>query len=457
MLHRARALDHTRLIEDNSPCHYNHVESDINSWHYYINDYRQVRRHIQHVSIKTYPGSDFNYVGGDYVQQAAPLINSEYGGIAARSGDQDIAWCFKYQTNELRRHDKICGYVYTELDDIEWEHNGFVNYDRSAKEFGYDHFVPGMTVADLNAADYVGLDAPPCQTLLPGATFSAPLFVSHWGPATEALRVRWELAFVDRFGISRSVEKGALDIAPRRFAVTDVGDLTVGLPNEPGLATMALHLQDGSGRVLCRNYVNVEISDGDLPAVEQIAQGWAVRFAPGVATATSWPQPRVDPAGDKFSATSSGWVEYEVALPAGVELSSAQRLRLRFEASARAGMAKVDWPERTYGFNYPQTEESKSPSDVQIVVNGVAVATVHLPDDPADARGVLSHHHEVDPGSYGYLAEVEITGDNLAQVAESVTAGGVTVRFVVPADGGFALYGATRGSVPVAPTLFIDL
>ena len=115
-------------------------------------------------------------------------------------GDQDIAWCFKYQTTELRRHDKICGYVYTELDDIEWEHNGFVNYDRSAKEFGYDSFVPGMTVADLNAPDLVGLDAPPCQTLAPGATFSAPLFVSHWGAPLGAGELRWQLDFVDRFG-----------------------------------------------------------------------------------------------------------------------------------------------------------------------------------------------------------------------------------------------------------------
>ena len=141
-----KKLDPTRLVEDNSPCHYNHVDSDINSWHYYINDYDRVRQHVQRVVDQTYPGSSYNYVGkndlGDnFVQGIAPLMNSEFGGIAARSGDQDIAWCFKYQTTELRRHNKICGYVYTELDDIEWEHNGLVNYDRSPKGFGYEAFV----------------------------------------------------------------------------------------------------------------------------------------------------------------------------------------------------------------------------------------------------------------------------------------------------------------------------
>ncbi len=120
------------------------------------------------------------------MQSEAPLMNSEYGGIAANSGDQDIAWCFKYQTSELRKHDKICGYVYTELDDIEWEHNGFVNYDRSAKEFGYDAFVPDMTVADLNGADFVGIDAPHARLCGPAQTSTCRLLsatgASRWLP-----------------------------------------------------------------------------------------------------------------------------------------------------------------------------------------------------------------------------------------------------------------------------------
>ncbi|MEZ4622763.1 MAG: hypothetical protein R2867_45695 [Caldilineaceae bacterium] len=41
-----------RLVEGNSPCHYNHVDSDINSWHFYINDHDNVRQHVQRVSTK---------------------------------------------------------------------------------------------------------------------------------------------------------------------------------------------------------------------------------------------------------------------------------------------------------------------------------------------------------------------------------------------------------------------
>ena len=63
--------------------------------------------------------------------------------------------------------------MYTELSDIEWEHNGFANYDRSPKTFGYDAFVPGMRPADLNGADFVGFDAPPAIVARSGARSGA--------------------------------------------------------------------------------------------------------------------------------------------------------------------------------------------------------------------------------------------------------------------------------------------
>jgi hypothetical protein len=461
MLHQARELDPTRLIEDNSVCRFDHVESDINSWHYYINDYLRVRQHIQRVVDETYPGSAFNYVGGEYVQGNAPLMNSEYGGIAARMGDQDVAWCFKYQTTELRRHAKICGYVYTELDDIEWEHNGFVNYDRSRKAFGYDFFVSDMSVADLNSADLVGLDTPPCQTLMPGGRFVAPLFVSHWGAPMQQAQVRWQLNFTDRFGLVRTEQQGVLPIEPQRFGVTDLGNFEVDLPNEPGLATVALWLEEANGAIRCRNYVQVEVRSGQNPVVEPLVNGWALRFAPGFYTQTSWEWPIPFSSGDgaKFSAQGSGWVEYELALPAIIDRSSVQRLRLLFEASARAGMAKVDWPQQTYGFNYPQTEiDQQTPSTLQITINNLPVGELHLPDDPADARGVLSHYHGVDPGAYGERYEVLIQGETLAQLLS--VAGALRIRFTVPADAqhryGFALYGETTGCYPLGPTLIAE-
>jgi hypothetical protein len=66
------------------------------------------------------------------MQSAQPLINSEYGGVGALDGDVDTGWSFKFLTNELRLHGKLSAYIYTELHDVEWERNGFLNYDRDA-------------------------------------------------------------------------------------------------------------------------------------------------------------------------------------------------------------------------------------------------------------------------------------------------------------------------------------
>jgi hypothetical protein len=465
MLHLARQLDPSRLIEENSVCRYDHVETDINSWHFYINDYWRARQHIQRVVDESYPGSEFNYVGGEFVQERAPLMNSEYAGISARSGDLDVAWSFKYLTNELRRHDKICGYVYTELADIEWEHNGFVDYDRSPKEFGYDHFVAGMAVRDLTGADFVGYDAPPCQTLPPQSDLNASLFVSHWGTPLGKAEVRWQLDFVDGFGQRRSLDKGAVEVQPSRFAVTDLTPLHLRMPAEPGLATLAFTLVDDSGVARARNYFNVEVRDQASPRLERREDRWILRFAPGHFSRTSfaWPVPFVSTEFDKFSAQGSGWIEYDLPLPEGLDLATLRRLRLLCEISARAGLAKVDWPQRLNGVNYPQTEPDKRyPTDVTIRINGVEIGHVHLPDDPADARGMLSHHREIDPGAYGYLSEVAVEDAQLdAVLVAARESGRLQVQLAVPADarhpGGLAIYGETVGCYPLDPTLILEV
>lgn len=460
MYHLAKQLDPTRLVEDNSPIRYDHVATDINSWHFYLTDYDQVRRHVERVVRETYPGSTFNFTGGAR-QDRQPLMNSEYAGISARMGDQDISWSFKYQTTELRRHAKICGYVYTELTDVEWEHNGFVNYDRSRKEFGYDFFVAGMSVRDLNSPDFIGFDAPPCQTLPPGSPVHLPVFVSHFGPPLGPACVTWRLEFTDRFAERRTLAEGSWTLHPRRFDVTPVETLHLRLPEEPGLATVALWLRDAAGQVRCRNYVNIEVWSAPAPRLERQPAGWVLRFAPGDFAATSWPSPLIAPGGGKFAATGAGWVEYHLALPPDLPPADLRALRLRCEASARAGLAKVDWRERAQATDYPQTEERTFPSDLVVTVNGVCLAQLRLPDDPADARGVLSHHHGRDPGSYGYLLDLHLTGEALAPVRRALLAGDpLVLRFTIPADaphpGGLALYGERLGCYPLDPTVVLE-
>jgi hypothetical protein len=402
----------------------------------------------------------------EYRQETEPLLNSEYAGLGARGGDKDISYSFKYLTTELRRHSKVCGYVYTELTDIEWEHNGLLNYDRTTKEFGYDAFFPGMSVADLNQADFVGLDAPPCQTLAPGSEFSAPAFVAHWDrrPLTGA-RLCWRIAATDRFGEQCVVGEGQRPVEPPRYGVMEAGSIETQLPAEPCLLTVTLWLEDGDGSVRARNYVNVDVHDGrPAPGVEQTERGYAVRFRPGDFVDSAWPTPMLGPQGQKFGAGGAGWVEYALPLPDGLDAGAVSGLRLLFEAGARTASSRIGWkrPWQPADQNYPQTETRKLPTTVNVTVNGVPLGTARLPDDPADARGVLSAHlaPNFEYTSYGFLTELKADAETARRIVAASKGGEMILRFEIPRTGkmgGLNLYGSRMGAFPVDPTLFIDL
>lgn len=465
MFNLAHALDPTRLVEDNSACLYDHVITDINSWHFYINDYPSARDHIAHVVANTFPGSPFNYAEG--CQQAdAPLINSEYGGISAGHGDQDISWCFKYLTNELRKHAKIGGYVYTELMDIEWEHNGFMNYDRTVKEFGYDEISPGFSLADLNNLDFLILDSPPCPSVQPGGSLNIPLAFSHFsGRNLDELVLQWRLDGLDADGQWwGSLIAGSRRVHVVPWTVVALPELTLRLPDQRMVGVLTCWVEDLQGKVVARNYLSLDVRDVRQASAEALPrracpdpQTLVLRWQPGEFADTSWqhllgaswhrPQ--------KAWGHGAGYLEYRLRLPQGVEPGHLTQLELLFEGAAKAASEKVEW-DRFKEIDYPQTDRTKWPSDVRISVNGVVVDTVTFPDDPADARGILSHASGFHPGSYGYLTRRTLTVDPDLRVAISA-AGAVIVRFEVPADaahvGGFALFGDGTGMYPLDPTL----
>jgi hypothetical protein len=135
-----------------------------------------------------------------------------------------------------------------------------------------------------------------------------------------------------------------------------------------------------------------------------------------------------------------------------------ESIGLWVEAAARAGRAKVDWAERTNAQDYPQTDVRKWPSTLQLTVNGHELGRADLPDDPADARGVLSHLRRADPGSHGEL--VALGGRLPEPVRADLAAGKPLVLLLgVPDDapkaGGLSLYGAGMGAYPSDPTLLI--
>ena len=435
MYHLAKSLDTTRLIEDNSPCLYDHVETDINSWHFYINDYDRAKEHIANVVAETYPGSAFNYAGGN-VQSDAPLINSEYGGISAGAGDKDISWCFKYLTNELRLHPKICGYIYTELQDIEWEHNGFMNYDRSVKEFGYDY-------QDINTLDFIAIDYPPGTTVAPGDEIKADIYASHFSHKTiTGTTLHWQLDTISATGhVTRGNVSGNVEIPFPQYQVQHVHQLELRIPDvHPAVGTLHVWVTDHSGTVVARNFINFEHFVASTASVGSNGSGLiSLNYAPISVSESSWNEPTTSE--QLFSAIGSGYVEYEVSLIEGLSAADVADITLIFEASSCYGGAR-------------QTEPEKHPSDVTLSTNGVEIDTIRIPDCPADARGALSYIHG-EPGIYGYLHNVKVD-PSLILNGKADT---LTIRYEVKADaeakGGFALYGARMGRYPAGPHLLI--
>jgi hypothetical protein len=471
MYRLTRQLDPTRLVEDNSPCTYDHVITDINSWHFYINDYAAAKKHIQEVVAKTFPGSEFNYAKS-CKQADAPLINSEYGGIGAGSGDQDVSWCFKFLTNELRKHDKICGYVYTELSDIEWEHNGFLNYDRTPKEFGYDFWFPGMSLKDLNNPDFIVLDAEPCIVLKPGEKRDVPVLISHWSDReAKDLKLRWRIDWIDRFASRHKGEWQTRPAAWKPYAVTSQEAIGIAAPEDPKapdagrLGALLVELADAQGGI-ARNYLNifVDVPSPRLEAPDE--RRLFVRFKPGDFAAWDWPgQPMPVVSGvaaDEVCATGAGAVEYELQLPEAVPATELSMIRFTAELSARAKDERLDWPARKTPMDCPQTDGRKWPTQVRVTINGVEIVRQELPDDPADARGVLSHRRGHHPGSYGYTVRGDLVAEDLKRVAAAMKGGApMRIRFEVPADatrrGGLAIFGEGLGGWSMDPTLMLIL
>ncbi len=481
MVAMTRQLDPTRLVEDNSPCYYDHVSvTDLNSWHFYIDDYDAARRHIEDVVVRSTPGSSFNHCPGE-AMNSAPLINSEYGSVSAGSGDRDVSWGFRYLTTQLRRHEKIQGYIYTELSDIEWEHNGFVNYDRSPKEFGYDAFVPGMTVADLQGADFVGFDAPPAITATVGDTVMVPVFVSHFSERTAPPKLRFWLTGTDELGGKVESSPAVTDAKWQPFRVTMQEPVRVTLPkSRPMSGAICFELVDDSGKRLAANYVNVvsrravaneskRAAGSDLPSSPRVEvlgpRKLAVRFRPDDFASQSG-----DSLGDasfgghgKAFFFGDGSLEYRLKLPAFVWDAGPTDFELVAEIAAKAADEKLDWPSRRNAQDYPQTDVHKHPSRVAVTFDGRPAATLQIPDDPADGRGVLSHLARFHHGSYGYLKRISIKAPP-GFANEGSRKATIPLSFTVSAEpagsptrpGGFTLFGETTGQFVNDPTLIIS-
>jgi hypothetical protein len=478
---QAKRLDSTRLIEDNSACNYDHVVTDVNSWHVYIPGY-EWKKHLDKICASTYPGSKWNFTG-NRIQGNQPLINSECGnvwGYTGSTGDVDWSWDYHLMLNEFRSHPKICGWLYTEHHDVINEWNGYYRYDRTEKYTGFDGVVPDMTLNDLHSNIYISPEGPLCRNVKPSEKIQLPLFASFMtaNDLGKNLILKTSLYGWDQLGNYRTFSNTSQLIAYQPWSAKELQPLEIQMPPIRGLAILSIVVEDVSGRVLHRNFTTFYTGEGTSDRQETLNEDGktikVVRFAPDSYKTQSWSVNQWNVLdGLKVDGAGFGYFEYEVGVPDGITAASIDEIAIVAELSAKQlfgkDMKDAKLPDGDYmhgkgtndpGMNpnsYPMTDTYKYPSMVRIRVNGEPVGTFFLEDDPADHRGILSWFSQPqdrklnEAGSYGYLIKASVP----KELIENATNKTFKIRFEVDKSlaGGLAVYGEKFGRYPVDPSI----
>jgi hypothetical protein len=483
----ARRLDPTRLVEDDSPCCCGgHVKTDLNSWHKYLPGWRW-KAELDEAERLTFPGSTWNYVGGRS-QGEEPMLNSECGNVWGYEGSTgDVDWSFDYHAmmNELRRHPKVAGWLYTEHHDVVNEWNGYVRADRSPKDTGLGELVPGMSLRDLHAPLYVVPGSSPTATARPGEVVRIPLwasFLTDVSPGPE-LTLRFELVGHDDLGRLHEWWRGERKVPFRAWKSGELGPVEVMMPDRRSVAVLRVALEDPSGRVLHCNFTAFVVGEGASSRDETVSVDGrtlrVLRVAPRARSAARWSLREWEAMdGAKLNGTGSGFFEYRLAWPPDLRAEDVAGATFLAELGAkrllgkdRVGPDKLEGDfmlgggTQDPGLNpnaYPMTDTHTHPSAVRVRVNGAAIGTFDLPDDPADHRGLLSWHAQRrdgrlrEAGSYGYLVSATVPEAALRAASAS---GEIVLRLEVDdaLPGGLAVYGEGSGRYPVDPTVVFTL
>ncbi|WP_136709037.1 glycoside hydrolase family 2 TIM barrel-domain containing protein [Agromyces sp. H66] len=255
-----RALDDSRPIVENSG--WAHVRTDLVDWHYYDEDPAAWAENV--AGLAAGARSDWPVkLGPEFVVDkplagtptfsvdGVPIVNSEYG---AGFTSLERAWHVRWQTQELRRHDRFAGYVYTELTDVEHEMAGLLTTARHRKDWG------GLDPAHVNADTVLVVDLVPkhagADIEVPTEPLELAVHVSHHGttPVAGTVRAAWVRAGrpFPADPPAAQAESHLLEAMP--FALSDAAYLTVPPPSGP--ARLLLWFAETGGRVLARTFVD---------------------------------------------------------------------------------------------------------------------------------------------------------------------------------------------------------
>ena len=447
------------LVEDMSACNNDHVQpTELNTYHMYPNSYSSTLSEVENRVNNTYVGSTNNFAFGE-TQDGDPMLNSEYGGVAAYAGDFDVSYCFKYMTDIQRRYVEQSGFVYTEPYDVEYERNGIMTYDRKMKVFGYDEIAYGgdMTINDLTQEIYVGIVDQPIRNVEPGQKMKTKIMAVGWtDELPDNIVMKWRFDGTDIYGNSISTgESGqkVMNLSSYRKSTTTI---TYHAPAQACVGTLTVWLEDEEGNKLAKNFTNVVVNDdssSNSAYTQENSDGSIVMKA--------------EVEDDQMVTTEgTGAQTYSYTLPEDFDLEQLNGMRVLAEASSYKDQIGTDKNLSSYSSEYGQTTEGRErASDMTVTINGVEVDTVYLPDNPRDMRGTLTldepYNGQTSAGDFGYLVNLNVSEEQLEQIKATLgDSREIQVTYEVKEDAenqnGLRIYSSTYGRYAVNPTLILN-
>jgi len=477
MYHLAKELDPSRLVEDNSACNYDHVATDLNSWHAYLPGYAWEER-LDEITRETFPGSSWNFAEG-YQQSGQPNINSECGnvwGYSGSTGDVDWSWDYHLMINAFRKHPQIGGWLYTEHHDVINEWNGYYRYDRTEKYTGLRAF-NGMSLQDLHEPIQITPDIELCTDVVPGQAVEVPLWLSVFSDRipSQTGELSYFLRWINAAGEEKIGPVTKHQVSLESWSWGNIDPVNVTMPAEDGLAVLYFTLSTPGGVEIHKNFTTFRITGPEANGWRPGGGQYRLAFSPEVYTEQNWSRKKWEVLdGLKINGTGYGYFTYEIEIPEDIKPQEIRGIVLKMEVAAKKLLGKDRDDAREMGGDYmrgkgtfdpsrnpnayPMTDEEKFPSLIRVYVDGNMIKEMFLPDDPADHRGILSWHAQLkdgklrEAGSYGYLLEAAIPDDLVKKVLETNR---IKITLEVPASypGGLAIYGKDFGRYPFDPTL----
>ncbi|MES2797367.1 MAG: glycoside hydrolase family 2, partial [Bacteroidota bacterium] len=358
--------------------------------------------------------------------------------------------------------------------------NGYFRFDRSEKETGFGDIVPGMSLNDLHSDIYISTGNEISRSVRPNEMISMPLFLSSMTDKNygEKLNLKIKLYGVDAIGQEKTWRNYVQIIDYKPWIQTALEPVMIQMPDEKAVVIVSLILEDSNGKIINRNFTSFVV-EADSPTEINLQNGSKaklVSFDPKNFSEAKWSKKQWNVMeGAKINGAGAGYFEYNIKLPANFQFSADTKMEFWSELSAKQLFAK-DMDKKLKGNeeymlgaiaepsqnpnSYPMTDTSRFPSEVKFSFNGISAENVILPNDPADSRGILSWHYQIqdkklrEPGSYGYLTKVKIPQQALDLARNS---GEIKIRMEVSnqSAGGLAIYGEKFGRYPMNPSLII--